>query len=93
MTQEPPQQYSGYAGPSSYPDQGPSTDLFSSQVPADLDAYLTPDFVPSSLHRDDIAEEEVAEEEYHMLHQRPRRPPQHYTPGTDALPQRLRRRH
>ncbi|KAI0499649.1 hypothetical protein KFK09_017857 [Dendrobium nobile] len=86
MTQEPPQQYSGYAGPSSYPDQGPSMDVFSSQVPADLNAYLTPDFVPSSLHRDDIAEEEVAEEEHHMLRQRPRRPPQHYTPGTDALP-------
>ncbi|KAI0493201.1 hypothetical protein KFK09_027477 [Dendrobium nobile] len=92
MTQEPPHQYSGYAGPSSYPDQGPSTDLFSSQVPADLEAYLSPDFVPSSIHTDDIAEEEAPEEEQHMLRQRPRRPPKHYTPGTDALPQRPRRR-
>ncbi|KAI0500775.1 hypothetical protein KFK09_018992 [Dendrobium nobile] len=55
MTQEPPHQYSGYAGPSSYPDQGSSTDLFSSQVPTDLEAYLSPDFVPSSIHTDDIA--------------------------------------
>ncbi|KAI0519462.1 hypothetical protein KFK09_006910 [Dendrobium nobile] len=92
MTQEPPHQYSGYVGPSSYPDQGPSTDLFSSQVPTDLEAYLSPDFVPSSIHTDDIAEEEAPEEEQHMLRQRPRRPPQHYTPGTDALPQRPRRR-
>ncbi|KAI0495177.1 hypothetical protein KFK09_025327 [Dendrobium nobile] len=92
MTQEPPHQYSGYAGPSSYPDQGPSTDLFSSQVPANLEAYLSPDFIPSSIHTDDIAEEEAPEEEQHMLRQRPRRPPQHYTPGTDALPQRPRRR-
>ncbi|PKU77111.1 hypothetical protein MA16_Dca001717 [Dendrobium catenatum] len=92
MTHDAPQHYSGYAGPSSYPNQGLYGDLFNNQVPADLDAYLTPDFVPSSLHTDDIAEEEVAVEEHHMLRQRPRQPPQHYTPGTDALPQRPRRR-
>ncbi|KAL0922723.1 hypothetical protein M5K25_006733 [Dendrobium thyrsiflorum] len=87
MTQDAPQYYSGFAGPSSYPDQGPSQN-FSYPVSADLQAYLTPDVVPTTLPSEGMPEPEVNVEQHHMLCERPLRPPQHYTPGSDALPQR-----
>ncbi|KAL0922990.1 hypothetical protein M5K25_007030 [Dendrobium thyrsiflorum] len=91
MTQDAPHYYSGFAGPSSYPDQGPSQD-FSYPVSADLEAYLNPDVVPTTLTSEGMPEPEVEVEHQHMLRERPRRPPQHYTPGSDALPHRPRRR-
>ncbi|KAL0920661.1 hypothetical protein M5K25_009812 [Dendrobium thyrsiflorum] len=91
MTQDAPHYYSGFAGPSSYPDQGPSQD-FSYPVSADLEAYLNPDVDPTTLASEGMPEPEVEVEHQHMLRERPRRPPQHYTPGSDALPHRPRRR-
>ncbi|KAL0927843.1 hypothetical protein M5K25_002058 [Dendrobium thyrsiflorum] len=91
MTQDAPHYYSGSAGPSSYPDQGPSQD-FCYPVSADLEAYLNPDVVPTTLTSEGMPEPEVEVEHQHMLRERPRRPPQHYTPGSDALPHRPRRR-
>ncbi|KAL0904417.1 hypothetical protein M5K25_026523 [Dendrobium thyrsiflorum] len=85
MTQDAPHYYSGFAGPSSYPDQGPSQDF-------SYPAYLNPDVDPTTLASEGMPEPEVDVEHQHMLRERPRRPPQHYTPGSDALPHRPRRR-
>ncbi|KAL0921071.1 hypothetical protein M5K25_008103 [Dendrobium thyrsiflorum] len=75
------------AGPSSYPDLGPSQSQFRSE----LDIAPTPHFVPSSssLGEHPVSHPDVSDQEERHLRTIPLRAPQHFTPGTDAIPHRL----
>ncbi|KAL0920086.1 hypothetical protein M5K25_009194 [Dendrobium thyrsiflorum] len=73
--------YSMGAGPSSFEDSGPGHDYFSYPTQQHSPARVEDDILPVTV-----------QVEQHLLHDRPVRPPQHYTPGSDALPHRGRRR-
>ncbi|KAI0504398.1 hypothetical protein KFK09_015350 [Dendrobium nobile] len=77
------------AGPSSYPDLGPSRSHFA----AEFDVASTPQFVPSSLGEPPVTQQDVSDQDQRHLRTRPLRAPQHFTPGTDAIPHRHKRRH
>ncbi|KAL0925721.1 hypothetical protein M5K25_004088 [Dendrobium thyrsiflorum] len=77
------------AGPSSYPDLGPSQ----SHLRAELDIASTPQFVPSSLYEHPVSHPDVSDQEKRHLRTRPLQAPQHFTQGTDAIPHRRKRRH
>ncbi|KAI0511042.1 hypothetical protein KFK09_011660 [Dendrobium nobile] len=77
------------AGPSSYPDLGPSQSHFA----AEFDVASTPQFVPSSLGEPPVTQQDVSDQDQRHLRTRPLRAPQHFTPGTDAIPHRHKRRH
>ncbi|KAL0928486.1 hypothetical protein M5K25_000370 [Dendrobium thyrsiflorum] len=73
--------YSMGAGPSSFEDSGPGHDYFSYPTQQHSPARVEDDILPVTV-----------QVEQHLLRDRPVRPPQHYTPGSDALPHRGRRR-
>ncbi|KAL0914927.1 hypothetical protein M5K25_015319 [Dendrobium thyrsiflorum] len=73
--------YSMGAGPSSFQDSGPGHDYFSYPTQQHSPARVEDDILPVTV-----------QVEQHLLRDRPVRPPQHYTPGSDALPHRGRRR-
>ncbi|KAL0920141.1 hypothetical protein M5K25_009254 [Dendrobium thyrsiflorum] len=78
------------AGPSSYPDLGPSQ----SQLRSKFDIAPTPHFVPSSsLGEHPVSHPDVSDQEERHLRTRPLRAPQHFTPGTNVIPHRRKRRH
>ncbi|PKU61439.1 hypothetical protein MA16_Dca028346 [Dendrobium catenatum] len=77
------------AGPSSYPDLGPSQSHFT----AKFDVASTPQFVPFSLGEPPVTQQDVSDQDQRHLRTRPLRAPQHFTPGTDAIPHRHKRRH
>ncbi|KAL0928805.1 hypothetical protein M5K25_000728 [Dendrobium thyrsiflorum] len=73
--------YSMGAGPSSFQDSGPGHDYFSYPTQQHSPARVEDDILPVTV-----------QVEQHLLRDRPVRPPQHYTPSSDALPYRGRRR-
>ncbi|KAL0903987.1 hypothetical protein M5K25_026055 [Dendrobium thyrsiflorum] len=79
------------AGPSSYEDHCPSQDFFCQPTPQDIMSWPTADYVPTTIP---LTEDEAVEQhaEQHELRARPCRPPQHYTPGTDAIPHRTKKK-
>ncbi|PKU77799.1 hypothetical protein MA16_Dca005631 [Dendrobium catenatum] len=76
-------------GPSSYPDLGPSQSHFTPE----FDIASTPQFIPSSLGDPLVTQQDVSDQEQRHLRTRPLRAPQHFTPGTNAIPRRHKRRH
>ncbi|PKU70335.1 hypothetical protein MA16_Dca007086 [Dendrobium catenatum] len=75
--------------PSSYPDLSISQSHFT----AEFVIASTPQFIPSSLREPPVTHQEVSDQEQHHLRTRPLRAPQHFTPCTDAIPHRHKRRH
>ncbi|KAI0495621.1 hypothetical protein KFK09_021924 [Dendrobium nobile] len=82
------------AGPSSYQDLGPSQPFFTQPTQQTTPGWYPHEHVLDSTLAGTVeAEQEgIFGVEQHVLRDRPVRRPQHYTPGSDALPHRGRRR-